>query len=61
MRQIHIWPNHVRVSEIDLVLLRKEEEPVSQTLGALARLGLDTRPGNVVLHLDPRGEVDRSA
>jgi hypothetical protein len=50
MKQIHVWPNHVRVPHLDLVLLRDHEEPLARTLSSLARIGLDTRTGNVELH-----------
>ncbi len=52
MKQIHIWPNHVRVPHLDLVLPRDSEEPLAQTLGYLARLGFDTRPANVEVYGD---------
>jgi len=52
MKQIHVWPNHIRVPHLDLVLLRPKEEPVSRSLKALARFGLDTRPENVEVHAD---------
>jgi hypothetical protein len=50
MKQIHVYPNHIRVRHLDLVLMRQKEEPVSRSLKALARLGLDTRPENVEVH-----------
>jgi hypothetical protein len=50
MKQIHVWPNHVRVPHLDLVLFRREEESLDHTLNALARLGFDTRPTNVEIH-----------
>ncbi|MGD0249415.1 MAG: hypothetical protein ABSB97_00755 [Thermoplasmata archaeon] len=50
MKQIHVWPNHIRIPHIDLVLARAREEPLTHTLNALARLGFDTRPGNVEVH-----------
>jgi hypothetical protein len=50
MKQIHVWPNHVRVPHLDLVLFRREEETLDHTLSALARFGLDTRPANVEVH-----------
>ena len=50
MSQIHVWPNHVRVPHIDLVLHRPAGEPIARTLSGLARMGLDTRPGNIVVH-----------
>ncbi len=53
MKQIHIWPNHVRVAHIDLVLPRPREEPLAQSLMSLARLGFDTRLGNVEIHDEP--------
>ncbi len=50
MKQIHVWPNHIRVPHLDLVLLRPEEETLAHSLNALARLGFDTRPRNVEIH-----------
>jgi hypothetical protein len=50
MKQIHVWPNHVRVPHLDLVLFRHAGETLDHTLRALARFGLDTRPVNVELH-----------
>ena len=50
MKQIHVWPNHVRVPHLDLVLVRDHAEPLHRTLTSLARMGFDTRPGNVELH-----------
>jgi hypothetical protein len=50
MKQIHVWPNHIRVPHLDLVLVRPREEPLARSLNALARLGFDTRPGNVEVH-----------
>jgi hypothetical protein len=50
MKQIHIWPHHIRVPHLDLVLFRHEEETLCYTLAALARLGFDTRPANVEVH-----------
>lgn len=50
MSQIHIWPNSVRVPHLDLVLFRRRDEPLPKTLQTLARLGLDTRAGNLVLY-----------
>jgi hypothetical protein len=52
MKQIHVWPNHVRVPHLDLVLARNQGEPLSQSMSHLARLGLDTRPGNVEIHAE---------
>jgi len=53
MKQIHVWPNHIRIPHIDLVLPRPREEPLSHTLRSLSRLGFDTRADNVEVH----GEV----
>ncbi|MGB6501180.1 MAG: hypothetical protein WBG19_07265 [Thermoplasmata archaeon] len=50
MKQIHVWPNHIRVSHLDLVLYRPQQDSLAKSLSALARLGLDIRPGNVVVH-----------
>jgi hypothetical protein len=47
MKQIQVYPNHIRVPHLDLVLVRPSEEPVAKSLKALARWGLDTRPENV--------------
>lgn len=50
MKQIHIWPNHIRVPHLDLVLPRSEDESLSASLNSLARMGFDTRPTNVEVH-----------
>ena len=50
MKQIHIWPNHIRVTHLNLVLYRPNAEPLARSLKSLARLGLDTRPENVEVH-----------
>jgi len=50
MKQIHVWPNHIRVSHLDLVLFRSQQETLASSLDGLTRLGLDTRPGNVEVH-----------
>ncbi|MFZ0830091.1 MAG: hypothetical protein WCB18_02325 [Thermoplasmata archaeon] len=50
MKQIHVWPNHIRVAHLDLVIVRPKEEPLDRSLSALARFGLDTRPENVEVH-----------
>jgi hypothetical protein len=50
MKQIHIWPNHIRVTHLNLVLFRPNGEPLTRSLKSLARLGLDTRPENVEVH-----------
>jgi hypothetical protein len=50
MKQIQIWPNHVRVADLDLVLPRSNGEPISRTLNNLARMGLNTHPENVEIH-----------
>jgi hypothetical protein len=50
MEQIHVWRNHVRIAGIDLVLVRLASEHLDRTLISLARLGFDTRRGNVVVH-----------
>ncbi len=50
MKQIHIWPNHIRVPHLDLVLPRSEEESLATSLDHLARMGFDTRPANVEVH-----------
>jgi hypothetical protein len=50
MKQIHVWPNHIRVAHLDLVLFRRSEEPLAHTLNRLTRLGFNTQPGNVVVH-----------
>lgn len=50
MKQIHVWPNHIRLLEIDLVLVRSPQETLGTRLSALARLGFDTGPDNVELH-----------
>ncbi|MGC2289021.1 MAG: hypothetical protein WA688_04100 [Thermoplasmata archaeon] len=50
MKQIHVWPNHIRVPHLDLVLIRPKGETLAHSLGALARFGFDTRPENVEVH-----------
>jgi hypothetical protein len=50
MKQIHVWPNHIRVPHLDLVLVRNSPEPLAHTLSSLARMGFDTRPENVEVH-----------
>jgi len=50
MKQIHVWPNHIRVAHLDLVLPRPKGEPLTRSLQALAQLGFDTRPENVEVH-----------
>ena len=52
MKQIHVWPNHIRVPHLDLILVRPLEEPLAHSLESLARLGFDTRPRNVELHAE---------
>jgi hypothetical protein len=52
VKQIHIWPNHVRIPHLDLVLFRPQGETLDHSLSALARFGLDTSPENVELHGD---------
>ncbi len=53
MKQIHVWPNHIRIPHVDLVLPRPSEETLAYTLKSLSRFGFDTRPENVEVH----GEV----
>jgi hypothetical protein len=50
MKQIHVYPNHIRVRHLDLVLIRPRDEPYAKSLKSLARMGLDVRPENVELH-----------
>jgi hypothetical protein len=50
MKQIHVWPNHIRVRPPDLVLVRAHEETLASSLTRLARLGFDTHPDNVEVH-----------
>ncbi|HKN06153.1 MAG TPA: hypothetical protein VJ021_00920 [Thermoplasmata archaeon] len=50
MKQIHVWPNHIRIPHIDLVLVRSSEETLAHTLRYLTHLGFDTRPENVEVH-----------
>jgi len=52
MKTIHIWRNHVAIRHLDLVLPRKDGEPLDQTLKGLQRLGFDTSPSEVELHPD---------
>jgi hypothetical protein len=50
MKQIHVWPNHIRVPHLDLVLVRAKGETLEHSLETLARFGFDTRPHNVEVH-----------
>ena len=50
MKQIHIWPNHIRIPHVDLVLPRQKEETLEHTLRTLNRYGFDTRAENVELY-----------
>ena len=50
MKQIHVWPNHIRIPHLDLVLHRHSEETLSHTLKSLSRFGFDTRSENVEVH-----------
>jgi hypothetical protein len=50
MKQIHIWKHHVRIPHLDLVLHRSQPESLDHTLTHLARLGFDTRSGNVEVY-----------
>ena len=50
MKRIHIWPNHIAIADLDLVLERNDGEPLSQTLRGLNRLGFDTAPSEVEVH-----------
>jgi hypothetical protein len=50
MKQIHIWPNHVAVHEIGLVLPRAPGESVGSTLRRLAQLGLPSTQSSVEFH-----------
>lgn len=50
MKQIQVYPNHIRVRHLDLVLIRPRNEPYAQSLRALARMGLDVRPENIEVH-----------
>ncbi|HEV2448900.1 MAG TPA: hypothetical protein VGU43_00615 [Thermoplasmata archaeon] len=54
--KVHIWPNHVRVRELDLVLPRSPGESVATTLDRLARLGLPSTHAVVRLHGGLRAE-----
>ena len=54
MKQIHIWPNHVRIPHLNLVLARPQGETLARRLSDLAKLGFDTRSENVELHGDAR-------
>jgi hypothetical protein len=49
-KQIHVWPNHVRIAHLDLVMARQQGEPLTHRLSSLARMGFDTRPENVEVH-----------
>jgi hypothetical protein len=50
MKQIHVYPNHIRIRHLDLVLIRPRDESYAKSLRGLARMGLDVRPENVELH-----------
>jgi hypothetical protein len=50
MKQIHIWPNHIRIPHVDLVLPRQKEESLEHTLKTLNRYGFDTRLENVEVY-----------
>ncbi|MCI4369886.1 MAG: hypothetical protein L3J81_00990 [Thermoplasmata archaeon] len=50
MKQIHVWRHHIRIPHLDLVLYRSTPGDLGASLDSLARLGFDTRPGNVELH-----------
>jgi hypothetical protein len=52
VKQIQIWPNHIRVPHLDLVLVRSPSQPLDESLTALARMGFDIRPENVEVHED---------
>jgi hypothetical protein len=50
VKQIHVWPYHIRIPHIDLVLARSSEETLAHTLKYLTHLGFDTRPENVEVY-----------
>ncbi|MCI4365429.1 MAG: hypothetical protein L3K10_05135 [Thermoplasmata archaeon] len=50
MKRIHIWENHVSIPHLDLVLVRPATERLSETLGSLSRMGIDTRADDVEVH-----------
>ncbi|MCI4341005.1 MAG: hypothetical protein L3K11_01305 [Thermoplasmata archaeon] len=50
MKRIHVWPNHVAVRDLDLVLPRSPAEPLRVTLSRLARMGFNTDAHSVELH-----------
>jgi hypothetical protein len=54
MKQIHVWPHHIRIPHLDLVLYRAGPDTLEASLSSLARLGFDTGPGNVELHDEAR-------
>jgi len=58
MKQIQVWPNHVHITDIDLVLVRTHTGDLPKTLGLLARMGFDTDPGNVEVHDGASGSPD---
>jgi hypothetical protein len=60
MKQIQVWPNHVRIADIDLVIVHPHGEDLTTTLDSLARLGFDTERENVEVHRpipEPDGPV----
>jgi hypothetical protein len=55
MKRIQVWPNHIRIADLDLILVRPREEPLAESLMSLARMGFDTRLGNVEIHDEVEG------
>ena len=50
MKPIHVWRNHIAIRPLDLVLRRDAEEPLSETLKGLRRLGFDANSASVEVH-----------
>lgn len=53
MKQIHIWPNHIRIAHLDFVMIRSSPDQLERDLKGLTRLGLDTAASNLELHEKP--------
>lgn len=54
MKRIQVYPNHVAIPNLDLVIPRSPSEPLSETLGNLGRLGLAPHRDDVEVHADVR-------
>lgn len=54
MKRIQIWPNHVAIKELDLVLVRDRAHTVRQTLARLRRMGVRAKHDDVEVHAGVR-------